>query len=139
MSARRRALLKASRLWRWCCQSDSEDKTPSIQYYIPPKTEKKKWWLTYAYLADLTETWVIQYVIWNYRTTFAKTILAFFFIFFVFIHIFALIIWCTVALYYSKDDQECLQGWQFQENPYDFTDNFILAFDSSWTTLTTVG
>jgi hypothetical protein len=100
---------------------------------------KKKGWPLISYLADVLESWVIRYTLWNYRTSFGKAILAFFLIFFVFVHVFAFCIMGLVKVYFDKDGQECLQGWQFVESPYVFWENFILAFESSWTTLTTVG
>lgn len=139
MSTHQRRFLRVSRLWKCCCRPREEEESPTlqqnIQYRIPSKHYQRKWKRP---ITTFLERGVVKYTFWNYRTTFARSILGSFVLYLIIVHIFAFLLWGLVILYFSRHNEACLTGW-LTETPYHFVDNFVVAFSSSWTTASTVG
>jgi len=124
------------------CQRGMEPTTRDIrgppacrQYRIAPFEERGNWWhgLTFC-----TESGLVNHSLWHYRTTFMRSLMVFLLQYFFLVIFFAILISQGVIFYYQYGAQEnCLTGWNYDDPLY--RENFPLAMELSWTTLSTVG
>lgn len=107
MSAHKRRLLKLSRLWR-CCYNQDDLEPASQQYRIPPKSERIP---RGQKVTTFVENTLIHYTMWNYRTTFSRSIFGFGALYLLLVHLFALALWGFVVINQRRRGTLCLDGW----------------------------
>ena len=141
MSPFRRSWMNIRRLFLGICPCSVKttnnilDHRASEQYRIAPRDEVGN--CLVAEFSFLTEGRLVSWTLWHYRTTFARSIISFWFLYLVFIWFYAFIIRATVINTYEDIGSVCITYWDF--NSTDFMPNFSKAFELSWTTMSTVG
>lgn len=110
-----------------CFNGKSGRQRPSEQYRIPPREEKHRRCARDSMFVSLTK-------FFN-RASFLTLIFTFVCTYFLFIVVFAFVIH-GIALLYDRNGELCVTSFDYL--PSDFKDNFLISFDLSWTTFSTV-
>jgi len=130
---------------RWCrslygCRKGESKPHPSRltnQYRIPPREEKHYRWLPPK--PGWLRTFKFETVLlWFYKTTFIRMILAFVAIYFFLIFLFAIILNLAASWAFHLREEICITGFEL-ERVLTSSSNWDVTFELSWTTFSTVG